>query len=358
MGELASGVAHDLNNALAAILGRAQLLINQISDEPHQRSLHLIEQAAQDSAHVVRRILDFARLEADTEFSPVDVNNLLDDVVDLTRHKWHDEAQIKGQVIDIRTNPGEVPLATGNYAELREVLMNLVINSYQAIEGDGSIELATSFSDDLVRIHIIDSGAGMPPEVKNRIFDPFFSTKGPDGNGLGMSISLGIITRHNGTMDVESEVNVGTKVHISLPVAEMTEDLNNDEAIDPTNEPLIARILVIEDEVLIRETLFDMLELGHHHITLASDGEEGLRHFEAGEFDIVFTDLGMPGLSGWEVSRAIKAHHKDIPIVMVTGWGVGIDRREMEENGVDEVLPKPFDIDLVLNLVQKLMAPD
>ena len=91
---------------------------------------------------------------------------------------------------------------------------------------------------------------------------------------------------------------------------------------------------------------------------IASDGEEGLRYFAAGEFDIVFTDLGMPGLSGWEVSRAIKEHHKDIPIVMVTGWGVVIDRREMEENGVDEVLPKPFDIDLVLNLVQKLMAPD
>lgn len=358
MGELASGVAHDLNNGLAAILGRAQLLMNQISDEPSLRSLHLIEQAAQDSAHIVRRILDFARLDADTEFSLVDVNSLLEDVIDLTRHKWHDEAQIKGQVIEIRTNVGDVPLVFGDYAELREVLMNLVINSCQAVNGDGSIELGTSSSDGLVHIHITDSGVGMPPEVKKKIFDPFFSTKGSEGSGLGMSISLGIITRHNGTMDVESEENVGTRVRISLPVTDMIEEQDNDDTLSSSDSTRTARILVIEDEELIRETLHDMLELGNHKITLACDGEEGIAMFREAEFDIVFTDLGMPGLSGWEVSKAIKADRKDMPIVMVTGWGVGIDKSEMEENGVDEVLPKPFDIDIVLNLVQKLVQPN
>ena len=115
-----------------------------------------------------------------------------------------------------------------------------------------------------------------------------------------------------------------------------------------------ARVLVIEDELLIRETLFDMLELADHKVTLASDGAEGIRLFKEGEFDVVFTDLGMPGLSGWEVANAIKSERSDVPLVMVTGWGVGMDDSDVVASGVDEILPKPFDIDHVLALVQRL----
>jgi signal transduction histidine kinase/ActR/RegA family two-component response regulator/putative methionine-R-sulfoxide reductase with GAF domain len=358
MGELASGVAHDLNNALAAILGRVQILINQVKESPHQRSLQLIEQAAQDSAQVVRRILDFARLESHTEFSNVDVNRLIEDIVELTRHKWHDEAQSKGQVIEIKTNIGDVPIVLGNYSELREALMNLVINAYEAIPEDGAIELRTYHSENYVHIDISDSGSGMTPEVQQRIFDPFFTTKGSSGTGIGMSVTLGIITRHNGSIDVDSEAGKGTTIHISMPIAELTENALSEEAPASPETSKTARILVVEDELLIRETLYDMLDLGNHKITLACNGEEGIRLFNEGDFDIVFTDLGMPGISGWEVARTIRECSKDIPIIMVTGWGVGIDRAEMEENGVNEVLPKPFDIDLVLNLVQRLMEGD
>ena len=357
MGELASGVAHDLNNALAAILGRAQLLINQMEDETHVRSLRLIEQAAQDSAHVVKRILDFARLESDgTEFTAVNVDKLLEDVIELTRHKWTDEAQSKGQTIKIRKEISVAPDVLGSYSELREVLMNIVINAYEAIDGNGTITMSNSLADGAVRITVADTGTGMTEETKEKLFDPFFTTKGSQGTGLGLSIALGIITKHDGTLKMDSETGQGTKVHITLPFAPQSEDLEEKRPVASRENVKPARVLVIEDELLIRETLFDMLELASHKVTLASDGAEGIRLFKEGEFDVVFTDLGMPGLSGWDVAKAIKSERSDVPIVMVTGWGVGIDEEKLKQHQIDRVLPKPFDIDEVHTLISDLTS--
>lgn len=356
MGELSRGVAHDLNNALSAILGRTQIVMSQITDETHLKSLRIVEQAAQDSAQVVKRILKFTKLDDNSEFEDVDVNQLVADVIELTRHKWYNEAQSKGQSIEISTKLGDVPHTRGSYAELREVLTNLVINAYEAIEGDGNIELQTSSSADFVRISLTDDGKGMTPEVKEKLFDPYFTTKGSEGNGIGTTVSQAIITQHSGTMDVESELGVGTTFNILLPVAEQSDIPVSETDDGPTEKPkAVANILVIEDEDAIRETLSEMLELGGHTITLAENGEVGLKCFKEAQFDIVFTDLGMPGISGWEVARAVRAMREDIPIIMVTGWGVGIGHEEMEQNGVDEVLAKPFDIDFVLDLVQRII---
>ena len=355
MGELASGVAHDFNNALAAILGQTQLLINQVSSEPYLRSLRLIEQSAHDSAQVVRRILDFARFESEPEVNGVDVNRLVEDSVELTRHKWSNEAQSKGKVIKVTPHLGEVPLALGNFAELSEVLTNLIINACEAIPGDGTIDIATDSLSEMVRISVTDSGVGMSSEVKQKVFDPFFTTKGSSGTGLGLSVAFGIISRHNGVIDVESKEGEGTTFHISLPIAPYIEEEDAQEVAEVPRISTSANILVIEDELRIRETLADMLNVGGHRVTLAADGEEGIALFMEDEFDIVFTDLGMPGLSGWDVVKAIKQRRSDVPMVMVTGWGVGIDQDELKRNSVDEVLPKPFDMDDLLNLVHRIM---
>ncbi|MCI0796325.1 MAG: GAF domain-containing protein [Chloroflexi bacterium] len=356
MGELSRGVAHDLNNTLSAILGRTQILINQITDETHLKSLRIVEQAAQDSAQVVKRILKFTKLDDNSEFEDVDVNKLVTDVIELTRHKWTNEAQSKGQVVEMSTKLRDVPHTRGNYSELREVLTNLVINAYEAIEGNGTIELQTSSSADYVRISLRDTGRGMTPEVREKLFNPYFTTKGSEGNGIGTTVSQAIITQHGGTIEVESEFGVGTTFNISLPIADETDAVAQDAPEESQEkEGKVASILVVEDDAAIRETLSEMLELGGHSITLAENGEEGLKRFKEAHFDIVFTDLGMPGISGWEVARAVRNMREDIPIVMVTGWGVGISQEEMEENCVDEVLPKPFDIDFVLDLVQRIV---
>ncbi|MDA0770645.1 MAG: GAF domain-containing protein [Chloroflexi bacterium] len=356
MGELSRGVAHDLNNTLSAILGRTQILMNQITDETHLKSLRIVEQAAQDSAQVVKRILKFTKLDDNSEFVDVDVNQLVTDVIELTRHKWTNEAQSKGQAVEMSTKLQEVPHTSGNYSELREVLTNLVINAYEAIEGDGTIELQTSSSADFVRISLRDTGKGMTPEVRKKVFDPYFTTRGSEGNGIGTTVSQAIITQHGGTIDVESELGVGTTFNISLPITSEIDALFHDAPEAPQEkDSKVASILVVEDEEAIRETLSEMLQLGGHTITLAENGEEGLKCFKEAHFDIVFTDLGMPGISGWEVARAVRGMREDVPIVMVTGWGVGISQEEMDENGVDEVLPKPFDIDFVLDLVQRIV---
>ncbi len=354
MGELASGVAHDFNNALAAILGQTQLMITHHPSQSQRRSLELIEQAAHDSAHVVRRILDFARFQADADFSAVDVNQLISDVVELTRHKWHNYAHSKGLSITVRTHPADVPKALGNYADLREVLMNMVINSCEAFESDGFIDISTGGAQENVIISIADTGMGMTPEVKQKIFEPFFTSKGESGTGLGLSVAFGIISHHNGTIEVDTEPGRGTIMRILLPIAPEADELEESPATTLPVSTRRARILVIEDEPLIRETLADMLAIGSHEVTVCEEGERAIEIFAEGGYDLVFTDLGMPGLNGWDVATLIKEIRPDCPVVLVTGWGAAIDQKQMEEHRVDEVLPKPFDIDVVLNLVQRL----
>ena len=356
IGQLASGVAHDFNNALAAILGRTQLLKTQVASEDVLSSLRLIERAALDSAEVVRRILDFAKLDSETDFSSVDANRLIDEVIELTRHKWSDEAQSRGQSIRINSHRAEVPPALGSYSELREVLTNLVINACEAILGDGTIEIVTAASDGHVRISVSDTGVGMSFETMERVFDPFFTTKGASGTGLGLSVVHGIMSRHNGAVDVDSQEGVGTTITVSLPIGTATPAPDDQDPADGyAQSTRAADILVIEDEPLIAEMMQDVLSLEGHQVTLAGTGQEGLRLFEAGGHDIVFTDLGMPGLTGWEVARAIKSRRPDVPVIMVTGWGAGIEPSEIESNRVDGILPKPFDIDRLLGLVRNLM---
>jgi signal transduction histidine kinase len=306
MGELASGVAHDFNNSLAAILGRAQLLINQTTDETFLQSLRLIEQAAKDSAQMVRRILEFARVDPEVEYTAVDLSGLAHDVVELTRHKWSDEAQSKGQSIRVTVHQGDVPPARGNYAELREALTNIVINACESITGNGVIEIRTESLNKKVCLSVSDTGAGMKPEVLRRIFDPFFTTKSSTSTGMGLSVAFGIVSRHGGNIDVESHENVGTTMRVSLPAATselVVRETAGTFSISPTR---VADILVIEDEPTILDTMEKILTMAGHRVTLVQDGEQGISLFRSGKFDIVFTDLGMPGLSGWEVAEAIK----------------------------------------------------
>ena len=354
MGELSSGVAHDFNHALAVILGRTQLVMSQTVDDSHLDSLKIIEQAARDSSQVVRRILDFARFHTNVELSGADANRLVENVVELTRHKWSDEAQSKGQTIEVSTTLRDVPPVLGNYAEPREVLTNLVINAYEAIEGDGVIGIATSANSESVNVSVSDTGVGMSEEVAQRVFDPFFTTKSSSGTGLGLSVAMGIISRHNGTIEVDSEEGVGTAITVSLPIAPDEAKEEPCEAAASTEPSKSADILVIEDEPLIRDTMSSILSIHGHRVTVASNGEEGIDLFTKADYDLVFTDLGMPGISGWEVARALKDCRSEVPVVMVTGWGVALEHDDVERSGVDGVLAKPFEIENLLSLISQL----
>ena len=356
LGELAGGVAHDLNNFLAAALARTQILMSVPNSEDQLNSLRAIEQATHDAAQVVRRILEFGRPTQVSEPIAVDLSRLADEVVALTRHKWSDEAQRDGRRIDVGVTVVDPVHALGSYSEVKEVLANMVINACEAIEGDGGIEIAVGEEEGKAFVSVSDTGPGIPSEMIERIFEPFFSTK-LSGTGLGLSIAREIASRHGGAVEIESEEGKGSTVVLTLPKADPPALPAPSEPV-PDPMPVVAEsdVLVIDDEAVIGSTLADVLSFVGHRVSTAIDGEQGLSMFHSRPYDLVMTDLGMPGLTGWDVVKDIRSSGSKVPVIMVTGWATSIDESQMREHQVDRVLTKPFEVDEVLRLVQELLA--
>jgi signal transduction histidine kinase/ActR/RegA family two-component response regulator len=358
MGEMASGVAHDFNNVLAVVLGNIQLLLYQLdhlSPEEIREGLKIIEQSSKDGAETVRRIQEFTGVRRDKEFVSLSLNEIITEVVNITQPRWKDQTQKKGIQVGLAAQSGEIPLIMGSPSELREVLTNIIFNAVDAMPEGGKLTIATQpQAEGWVEVRIADTGIGMTEEVKKRIFDPFFTTKGVTNSGLGMSVSYGIIKRHGGEILIESELGKGTTFIIHLPTGYGEEETAVKE-VTPIKESRQARILVIDDEDSVRDILSRMLKTKGHQVVVASNGEEGIEQFRSQPFDLVFTDLGMPKISGWEVGKTIKGINPKIPIAMITGWGMELDREKMSESGIDLIVSKPFNFDQVIHLVSEAM---
>jgi PAS domain S-box-containing protein len=220
VGELAAGVAHNLNNSLTVIQGRAQLLQRRATDEATSKSLEIIVQAVADGSQTLRRILDFARREQAKEFAPLDLTELITTSVEIAKPKWHRKSGAGPGSINVNVATGSSVLVLGEKAELREVVLNLLFNAVDAMPDGGEIEIGTRAELDSACFWVADTGLGMPPETVARIFEPFYTTKGEGGTGLGLSASHGIITRHQGQIMVVSEPGLGTRFEVRLPVYE------------------------------------------------------------------------------------------------------------------------------------------
>jgi signal transduction histidine kinase/ActR/RegA family two-component response regulator len=361
LGELASGVAHDFNNTLAGILGRAQLLQRTSDPEKIQRGLDIIIKTAEDGAKTVKRIQDFARQRRDHDFELVSIDQILMDASEITRPRWKNCAEASNIHITVDLQIGSNAMVMGDDSELREVLVNMVFNAIDAMPEGGTLTLSTRTEGDSVIIKVIDTGVGMYPEVRSRIFDPFFTTKGKAGLGLGLAVSFGIIRRHGGNIEVESQYGSGTEFCIELPLAKKAENvvtLTEDVVTAPcevmpsmAGQHVRTRLLVVDDEEFVRELLRDILNGEQCEVCLAESGSEALSLFKEGEFDGVFTDVGMPGMSGWELAREIRRINKRIPIAVITGWGEAVGSHEQKEAGVDWVVAKPFTADRIAELV-------
>ncbi len=356
LGEMASGVAHDFNNILAAILGNIQLLLHSFehyTPEEIRERLKMIEKASKDGAETVRRIQDFTGKRRDREFIPLSLNDLLREVAAITEPRWKDQSQKQGIHIELIKKTGDVPPVLGNPAELREVLTNIIFNAVDAMPKGGQIILSTQpHSEDWVEVRITDTGIGMTEEVRKRIFDPFFTTKGVTSSGLGLSVSYGIIKRHGGDILVESEPGKGTTFILHLPIGYGEEAKEVEKRLErPLGMLRPAKVLVIDDEEPVRDILSRMLRAKGHQVETASDGEEGIEKFKKQPFDLVFTDLGMPKLSGWDVGKRLKALNPKVPVVMITGWGMELDRSKMSQNGIDLLISKPFNFDQVTQVI-------
>jgi signal transduction histidine kinase/CheY-like chemotaxis protein/PAS domain-containing protein len=342
LGEMAGGVAHDFNNILAAILGRTQLLLQRIEAPDLRSQLRVIEQAALDGAHTVRRVQEFTRVRHDADFETLDLNQIMEGVLELTRPVWEEGARRRGVAIEIATDLAACQTMAGNASELREVFTNLVLNAVDAMPWGGELRLSSRDDDGHLVIRIRDNGVGMSPEVRQRIFDPFFTTKAVKGTGLGLSVAYGIVTRHEGAISVESEIHLGTEFTLRFPAGR-----GRDVVVPPVPlGPLPRlRVLVVDDEEVVLDVLADLLRVLEQDVTTACGGLAGREAVLAGEYDVVFTDLGMPDLNGWDLALTVKSTRPEMGVVLVTGWGTQLEGGAAMAHGVDLVMSKPVSID-------------
>ncbi|MBI3741468.1 MAG: response regulator [Chloroflexi bacterium] len=353
VGQLSIGATHSLNNSFAAVLGRAQLLAERTRDDEVRGELQEIQRTAATGAQVVRRLQEFARAPREEKFIPTDVNALMREAAEITRFYWRDQAESRGVVIDVVKDFSDVPPVLAHPRELREVMVEIILNAIEAMPRGGLITLSTQRKANNLVVSITDTGEGMPEATRRRVFDSFFTTKGDTHSGLGLSIAARVIAQHNGRFEVTSQVERGTTFAITLPVLQGATEEPKKTTLTPSEA---ANILIVDDEPTIRDVVAKFLAFRGHHVVVASSGAEGLTRFKENKFDLVVTDLGMPGMSGWEVAREIKKIKPKVLVVLMTGWSADLDSRKVKESGVDRVVHKPFEVDDVLDLVGEAVA--
>jgi GAF domain-containing protein len=289
--EMAGGVAHDFNNLLAVVLGRAEMLLRRVRDPEVVRMLEIIRRAALKGARTVRQIQEFTRMRRTRAFGAVELERVLQDVVELARPRWETEAQSRGISYEIRIEGGPLPPVSGVSEELREAFTNLLVNALEAMPNGGRLIFRLERQGDSVLVAAQDNGHGMSERTRERIFAPFFTTKGPQRTGLGLSVAWGIVNRHGGTIEVEIAPGRGSTFTVRLPVSqEAPSEQQPAEAAAPRRG---ARVLVIDDEPDVRDVLKDLLAADGYIVIEASDGAEGLARCEAEPVDLVLSDIFM-----------------------------------------------------------------
>lgn len=351
-GQLAGGAAHALNNLLATILGRTQLLLAQTEDEGMRAELEAIQNTAAVGARMVRRLQDY--LQTETTNTLADVNALLRDAAELTRFMWRDQAEARGVVIDVVKDFADVPPAQITASALRQIFVALILNSVEALPNGGLITLRTERKGDRVIITIVDNGVGMADETRAQLGQAMFTTKGASHLGMGWRIVAQTLEQFQGTWTVESKVGHGTTVTLTLPIARMA----SKGVKQPMSTTRVAHILVIDNEPSVRDLLARLLKLHGHNVVTAESGNEGIATFQAGKFDLVLTDLGMPEMSGWDVAREIKTLNPRARVGLITGWPIDLTTAELRARGVDQIVAKPFDLPTLLSLIEDAMTAE
>ncbi|MCI0476673.1 MAG: response regulator [Anaerolineales bacterium] len=329
------------------ILGRTQLLIERTNDNAVREELEAIQSTAAMGARIVRRIQDYLQTDDAPEVLSADVNLALRDAAELTRFAWRDQAEARGIVIDVVKDFADVPPAHGTLSALRQIFVALILNAAEALPNGGRIALRTERKGDAVLISIIDDGVGMASEVQARLGEPALTTKAAPHLGMGWNVVAKSIVSYQGTWSVESKPGQGTTVTLALPMAKRAAG----GKMRPMAATRAANILIIDNEPAVRDLLARLLKLHGHTVATAESGAEGIATFKAGKFDLVFTDLGMPEMSGWDVAREIKNINAKTPVGLITGWPIEMTREELRERGVDQVVAKPFDLPTLLSLI-------
>lgn len=340
LGEMACGVAHDFNNNLGAILGRTELLQTKTDNPELLKGLKDIERLALVGAETVKRTQEFARVRSKTAKKRVTVNEVIQDAIDTTRPLWKDQAQLNLVEIEMVTDlRAKVPIA-GSADELVDAIANMIQNSVEALPNGGTIEISTYDRDREVVVEISDDGVGMSPEIQEKVFYPFFSSKGKGKTGLGMSVAYGILTRHQAAVEIDSEEGRGTRITLIFAARPELGSISQQSGAAKIQKTL--NVLLVDDDESLLAVVSELLKILGHTPTTAGDGLEALSKFDENRFDLVITDLGLPGMSGWDIADAIKLKSPTLPVIIISGWGAQIGDSELRSHSVDLVLSKPF----------------
>ncbi len=351
--DMTSGIAHDFNNILGGIIGRLQLLKAKKTEDAPQFDLDKIESLALEGAETVRRIQEYATRAKYKELEPVDLSEVLETSIHHSEAEWKALAEQRGVVVECEVSVHEA-LIDGCRADLLIVLEKLIENAVENSPAGATVRVTLVEDGALFHMSVADSGKGVSAENRARVFYPFFTTKSERGAGMGLAIVHGIVVRHGGRIELESDSENGSifKVSLSRLVAG-DEDSDITRKTRPKDQ---LRILVVDDDDQIREILKDMLTIDGHTATTCRDGYSALEILDKQPFDLVITDLGMPGMSGLEMAAVMHEKHPDLPIAMITGWGTQLDESEVSMKGIKTVLPKPFHLKDVKALITELVT--
>ncbi len=363
--DLASGVAHNFNNLLQIIMGGAQLAsVNlELANIPNvKRHLEQILESSQFGAETVKRLQSFANLHSEPVSAGTnmfDLSDLVRQAVEMTKPWWKATPEREGITVNLHLDLMDGCLIQGKQNELFEVVVNLIKNAAEALPLGGDINVTTFVSDTSVVFRVDDTGVGIAQGSLTRVFDPFWTTKGAKGTGMGLAVSYGIVTRHGGTISAESKEGHGSSFTVKLPVAK---GLPEPFTTAPHVFDLELRILAIDDMQLLLSMLKEGLTEQGQTVFTALSGREGLELFKNRPVDLVICDLGMPELNGWQVGKAIKKICKDkgvpkTPFILLTGWAGQFDEEQkMIESGVDAIVEKPVDITKLVEIIRDVVT--
>ena len=358
--QVTRGVAHDFSDALTPILTTAELLITcpDILDNREQTMEHLkTVRESTNKAHKAVKNLAGLFHTGEPAAEPVDLNSVVKQAVALTQPCWKEEAQARGTSIAMQTNLEIIPAVGGDDTDLRDMICNLIVNAVEAMPDGGTINISTDVDGSLVTLEVRDTGRGMPEEVRELCLEPFYSTKGRAGTGMGLTIVAATVKRHYGSLTIESKEDIGTRAIISLPGWIKPA---KPEPARPAEEagPRTFRVLVVDDEPRSRDTVAKILEARGHEVDSAENGETGFEKISADSFNVAFIDRSMPGMSGDDLAKKIKETTPKTYVIMLTGFGDIMLEEEEKPPGVDLVVGKPPTIDALDGALAQVPVPE
>ncbi|MBA2447695.1 MAG: response regulator [Chloroflexi bacterium] len=347
LGELARGVAHNLNQSLGLISGYSDVALAALTGptvdrEALRSSLEIMAQAATDGGQTVGRLLTFARGHPDGPPEEISLAGLLSQVGQLTAPRWRDDPQQEGCSITLRVEVEVDTVIWGWPASIREALVNLVFNAVDALPRGGAIRLGACRQGQEVVVEVADTGIGIPPEVQSRIFEPLFTTKGVYGTGLGLTQVRSMVEHHGGRVSVDSTPGQGSTFRLAFPPMARGTGQNGSRHDRPRARGL--RIIVVDDEPALATLIARMLGLDGHSVVSVHSGTAALDRLGMESFDLMISDMGMPGMNGWELISHVRARFPSIPIILASGWGSQVTAEEARTRGVHAVMAKPYRI--------------